>query len=322
MHRNLALEFVRVTEAAALSVGRWIGRGNEKAADHAAVEAMRRAFESIECDGQIVIGEGERDEAPMLYIGEKIGTGSGQEIDIACDPLEGTTITALGRSEAISVIAASTRGGLLHAPDTYMNKIAVGPEARGVIDIRKSATWNLNEVARALKKELNDLMVIILDRPRHRDLIREVRETGARIRLIGDGDVSAAVAVAQPQSGIDVLIGIGGAPEGVIAAAALKCLGGDMQGVLQFQNNAEVERAQSMGISEKDKVYQRDELAKGPVLFVATGVTNGSYLQGVRYFSRGAHTHSVVMRSQTGTIREIHATHHFDRKPSMANQAW
>ncbi len=315
MDRNLALEFVRVTEAVALAVGRWIGRGDEKAADEAAATSMRKSFDSIRFEGTVVIGEGERDEAPMLYIWEKVGQGDGPKIDIACDPLEGTTITALGRSEALSVIAASDEGGLLHAPDTYMNKIAVGPRARGKIDITRSARWNLEQVAKALEKEMDDLLVLILDRERHRDLISEVRESGARIRLIGDGDVSAAIATCQPESGVDMLIGIGGAPEGVISAAALKCMGGDFQGVLKFRNDSEIARAKKMGIQDIDKVYEIDDLAHGHVMFAATGITNGSYLKGVNYFGWGAKTHSVVMRSESGTIREIHATHHFDRKP-------
>ncbi len=315
MDRNLALEFVRVTEAAALAVGRWIGRGNEKAADHAAVESMRKAFDSINFDGTIKIGEGERDEAPMLYIGEKVGGGSGPKIDIACDPLEGTTITALGRSEALSVIAAAEEGNFLHAPDTYMDKIAVGPGAKGAIDITKPPTWNIQQVAKAKGKSIEDMMVIILDRPRHADLIAEARATGARIRLIGDGDVSAAIATAQEETGIDLLMGIGGAPEGVIAAAALRCLDGDIQGILKFRTDSEKDRARKMGITDFDKVYTINELAKGNVMFIATGVTNGSYLQGVRYFGGGAHTHSIVMRSETKTIREVHSKHYFETKP-------
>ncbi len=315
MDRNLALEFVRVTEAAALSVARWIGKGDEKEADRAAVESMRKAFDSIRFDGTVVIGEGERDEAPMLFIGEKIGPGEGPKIEIACDPLEGTTITALGRSEALSVIAAGEPGNLLHAPDTYMDKIAVGPAAKGVIDITKSPTWNLKEIAKASQKTVEDLMVIILDRPRHADLIAEVRAAGARIRLIGDGDVSAAIAAARPNAGVDALIGIGGAPEGVIAAAALRVMGGDMQGVLKFRNDHERARAKKMGITDENRVYTIEDLARGNVMFIATGITNGSYLQGVRYFGGGAHTHSIVMRSETGTIREIHTDHHFSKKP-------
>jgi fructose-1,6-bisphosphatase II len=315
MNRNLALELVRVTEAAALSAGRWIGRGDKNAADGAAVEAMRKSFNSVEIDGLVVIGEGEMDEAPMLYIGEKVGTGQGPRVDIACDPLEGTTITATGRSEAIAVIAAAEGGGFLHAPDIYMNKVAVGPGARGAIDISKSPTWNLREVAKALRKDVQDMMAIILDRDRHSDLVAEVRAAGARIRLIGDGDVSAALATAQEESGVDILLGIGGAPEGVIAAAALRCLGGDMQATLVFSNAAERERSKKMGISDLNKVYTLEDLASGNVMFVATGVTNGSFLNGVRYFGGGAHTHSIVMRSETGTIREIRAKHMFDRKP-------
>jgi fructose-1,6-bisphosphatase class II len=276
---------------------------------------MRKAFDSIRFDGEIVIGEGERDEAPMLYIGEKVGAGEGPKIDIACDPLEGTTITALGRSEALSVIAAAEEGNFLHAPDTYMDKIAVGNRAHGAIDITKSPTWNLKEVAKATGKKMQDLMVIILDRPRHATLIAEVREAGARIRLIGDGDVSAAIATAQEDTGIDILMGIGGAPEGVIAAAALRCLGGDMQGVLKFRNDEERSRAKAMGISEENKVYTLEGLARGKVMFIATGVTNGSYLNGVRYFAGGARTHSIVMRSETGTVREINSIHRFDTKP-------
>lgn len=319
MNRNLALEFVRVTEAAALSAARWVGRGNEDAADNAAVESMRKAFDSIEFDGTVVIGEGERDEAPMLYIGERVGAGNGPKVDIAVDPLEGTSITASGRSEAIAVIAAAEHGNFLHAPDTYMKKIAVGPRARGVIDIRESPTWNLRKVAEASKKRMEDLMVIILDRPRHSELIQEVREAGARIRLIGDGDVSAAIATCEEETGVDILMGIGGAPEGVIAAAALRCLGGDFQGILQFRKDDERERAKKMGVKDFDAIYSIEELASGNVMFIATGVTNGSYLDGVRYVSGGAMTHSVVMRSQTGTIRDIRAHHKFDTKP---NYGW
>jgi len=318
MDRNLALEFVRVTEAAALAAARWVGRGDEHAADHAAVESMRRAFDSMFVDATIVIGEGERDEAPMLFIGEKVGKG-GLQIDIACDPLEGTSITAKGGSEAIAVIAAAEHGNFLHAPDTYMNKLAVGPEARGVIDIKESPTWNLQRIARALGKQVQDLTVIILDRPRHQALIGEVRQAGACIRLISDGDVSAAIATAEVSTGVDVLMGVGGAPEGVIAAAALRCLGGEIQGVLQFRNDQERQRAKAMGIDDEHKVYGIENLARGNVMFIATGVTNGSYLNGVRYTGDGATTHSIVMRSQTATIREIRTRHHFATKP---NYGW
>ena len=315
MNRNLALEFVRVTEAAALSAGRWIGRGEKNAADQAAVTAMRESFNSIDFDGLIVIGEGEMDEAPMLYIGEKVGQGKGMRIDIACDPLEGTSITAKGGPEAIACIAAAEAGGFLHAPDMYMNKIAVGPSARGALDITKSVTWNLREIAKASHKNIEDLCVILLDRDRHKDIITEVRDCGARVRLIGDGDVSAALATAIPESGVDVLLGSGGAPEGVIAAAALRCLGGDMQATLMFSSEIEWERAKTMGIKSKDQVYGLTDLARGNVMFIATGVTGGSFLKGVRYTGGGAATHSIVMRSETGTIREIETRHAFDRKP-------
>lgn len=315
MNRNLALEFVRVTEAAALSAGRWIGRGEKNAADQAAVSAMRESFNSIDFDGLIVIGEGEMDEAPMLYIGEKVGQGKGPRVDIACDPLEGTSITAKGGPEAIACIAAAEAGGFLHAPDMYMNKIAVGPAARGAIDITKSVTWNLREVAKATHKSIEDLCVILLDRDRHKEIVKEVRECGARIRLIGDGDVSAALATAMPESGVDVLLGSGGAPEGVIAAAALRCLGGDMQAKLVFSNDQEWERCKKMGIKSKDQVYGLTDLARGNVMFIATGVTGGSFLKGVRYTGGGAATHSIVMRSETGTIREIETRHAFDKKP-------
>ena len=319
MDRNLALEFVRVTEAAALSAARWVGRGNENAADHAAVEAMRKAFDSMQIDARIVIGEGERDEAPMLFIGEKVGQGSGPKIDIACDPLEGTSITAKGGNEALAVIAAAEHGNFLHAPDTYMKKLAVGPAARGVIDINETPTWNLQRIAKAMGKHVQDLVVIVLDRPRHQELIGEVRQAGVCIRLIGDGDVSAAIATAEPSTGVDVLMGIGGAPEGVIAAAALRCLGGEIQGVLQFRKDVERERAKTMGITDMNRVYGIEDLARGNVMFIATGVTNGSYLQGVRFTAQGAVTHSIVMRSQTGTIREINTRHQFARKP---NYGW
>jgi fructose-1,6-bisphosphatase II len=318
MDRNLALEFVRVTEAAALASARWVGRGDEKAADAAAVDAMRKAFDGITMDGTVVIGEGERDEAPMLYIGEKVGSQQGDApvLDIALDPLEGTTICATGGVGSISVIAVAEQGKFLHAPDTYMDKIACGPGAKGVIDIDKSATENIHNVAKALDKAVNDLTVVILNRPRHEGLIAEARKTGARIHLIGDGDVSAAVATAWPDSGIDLLIGIGGAPEGVISAAAMQCLGGDFQGRLKFRNDEEKARARKMGLKDLDKKLTVDELASGSVMFVATGVTDGSLLKGIRFLPDGkAKSHSVVMRSQTGTIRTIEAFHDLTRKP-------
>ncbi len=315
MNRNLALEFIRVTEMAAISSARWMGRGDEKAADQAAVDAMRSMLDSVECNATVVIGEGERDEAPMLYIGEKVGTGIGPDLDIALDPLEGTTICARGGVNAIAVIAIAEKGNLLNAPDTYMQKIAVGPEAAGLVNIKESATENLKRVAEAKKCRLQDLTAVILDRPRHKELIEEVRNSGARIQLIGDGDVSAAIATANPNSGVDILFGIGGAPEGVIAAAALRCVGGDFQGILKPRNEEEIERARKMGIEDINKVFQIHELAAGNVMFAATGVTDGTFLDGVKFKSWGATTHSIVMRSESGTVRHIRAEHHFDRKP-------
>lgn len=320
MDRNLALEFVRITEAAALACAQWTGHGDEKAADKAAVDAMRRAFDSVNIDGTVVIGEGERDEAPMLYIGEKVGNKGPQApaIDIALDPLEGTTICATGGVGSISVIAAAERGNFLHAPDTYMDKIACGPQAKGVIDIDKTPTENIHNVAEALKKPVGDVTVVILNRPRHENLIAEVRKTGARVHLIGDGDVSAAIATGWLDTGIDLLIGIGGAPEGVISAAAMQCLGGDFQGRLKFRNEEEKERALRMGVKDLTKKYTVDELAAGSVMFVATGVTDGPFLKGVKTLpGRQARTHSVVMRSMTGTIRTIEAHHNLTKKPKL-----
>ena len=315
MDRNLALEAVRVTEAAALSCARLAGRGDERAADQAAVDAMRRAFNALTIDGTIVIGEGERDEAPMLYIGEKVGAG-GPRVDIALDPLEGTTICANGAPNALAVIAMAEHGNFLHSPDTYMDKIAVGPAGKGVVDLDKTPTQNLNALAEAKECKVEDLTVIILYRPRHEALIKEVRQAGARIRLIGDGDVSAAIATTKPETGIDLLMGIGGAPEGVLAAAALRCVGGDMQGRLKPRNEGEIERAKKMGIADINKKFSIEELAAGDVMFAATGVTDGDYLQGVHFFSGGATTQSVVMRSSTRTIRIINATHYFEHKPN------
>lgn len=320
MDRNLAMEFVRITESAALACSTLMGRGDEKAADKAAVDAMRKAFDQVRIDGTVVIGEGERDEAPMLFIGEKVGMkrDDSPQIDIALDPLEGTTICANGGVGAISVIAAAQKGNFLHAPDTYMDKIACGPAAKGCIDIDLSATENMKRVAKALNKPVQDLTVVILDRPRHTDLIAEVRASGARIQLIGDGDVSAAVAAGWPDSGIDMLIGIGGAPEGVISAAAMQCLGGDFQGRLKFRNEDEIARAKKMGITDINRKYTIEDLASGSVLFCATGITDGPLLKGVKILpGRQAKTYSVVMRSQTGTIRTIEAHHHLNKKPKM-----
>ncbi|MBI3066211.1 MAG: class II fructose-bisphosphatase, partial [Deltaproteobacteria bacterium] len=304
MDRNLALEAVRVTEAAALNCARLTGRGDERAADQAAVDAMRKAFDALAIDGTVVIGEGERDEAPMLYIGEKVGSG-GPKVDIALDPLEGTTICATGAPNALSVIAMADAGNLLHCPDTYMEKIATGPVGRGVVDLDKTPTENLRALAEAKRCRVEDLTVIILSRPRHEAIIKEVRQAGARIRLIGDGDVSAAIATTKPETGIDVLLGIGGAPEGVLAAAALRCAGGEFQGRLAPRNNEEIERAKKMGVTDIKKKFKIDELARGDVMFAATGVTDGDYLQGVHFFAGGATTQSVVMRSRSHTVRLI-----------------
>lgn len=314
MDRNLALEAVRVTEAAALNCARWTGRGDEKAADQAAVDAMRKAFDALAIDGTVVIGEGERDEAPMLYIGEKVGSG-GPKVDIALDPLEGTTICATGAPNALAVIAMGDGGNLLNCPDTYMQKIATGPIGKGVVDIDKTPTQNLQALAEAKRCRVEDLMVIILARPRHDAIIAEVRKSGARIRLIGDGDVSAAIATTKPETGIDMLLGIGGAPEGVLAAAALRCVGGEFQGRLKPRNNEEIERAKKMGVTDINKRFSITELAAGDVMFAATGVTDGDYLQGVHFFSGGATTESVVMRSKTRTVRVVNATHYFEHKP-------
>jgi fructose-1,6-bisphosphatase class II len=315
MDRNLALEAIRVTEAAALSCARLTGRGDEKAADQAAVDAMRRAFDALAIDGTVVIGEGERDEAPMLYIGEKVGSG-GPKVDIALDPLEGTTICATGAPNALAVIAMADGGNLLHCPDTYMAKIATGPVGKGVVDLNKSPTENLTALAEAKRCRVEDLTVIILSRPRHEAIIQEVRKAGARIRLIGDGDVSAAIATTKPETGIDLLLGIGGAPEGVLAAAALRCVGGEFQGRLAPRNDEEIERAKGMGVADIKKKFQIEELAAGDVMFAATGVTDGDYLRGVHFFPGGATTQSVVMRSKTKTVRVINATHYFEHKPN------
>ncbi len=289
LDRNLALEAVRVTEAAALSASRLMGRGDEKAADQAAVDAMREALNGLAIDGTVVIGEGERDEAPMLYIGERVGSGSGPKIDIALDPLEGTTITAKGGANALAVIAMADAGGFLNAPDVYMDKIAVGgglPD--GVVDLDEAPGANLKNLAQAKQCDVADLVVCILDRPRHAELIANVRAAGARIMLIGDGDVSGVMATSDPETGIDIYMGSGGAPEGVLAAAALRCIGGQMQGRLLFRNDDERGRARRLGITDLDRKYDLLDLAHGDVMFAATGVTNGSMLKGVRRFHTGA----------------------------------
>ncbi len=316
MDRNLALEVVRVTEAAALAASRLVGRGDKDGADQAAVDAMRSALNSLNIQGRIVIGEGERDEAPMLYIGEEVGTGTGPRIDIALDPLEGTDITANGGPNALAVIAMTDAGGFLNAPDVYMQKIAVGPSVDpSVLDLEAPIAEVLKKLAKVKGGQVEELMVCILDRPRHADLIHDVRSAGARITLIGDGDVSAVIATADPETGIDLYVGSGGAPEGVLAAAALQCIGGAMLGRLIFRNNDEIARAERWGISDLNKIYKTADLAKGDnVMFAATGVTDGSMLRGVRRYVGGAKTSSLVMRSKSGTVRRIEATHDFTRK--------
>ena len=314
MDRNLALEAVRVTEAAALAASRLMGRGDEKAADQAAVDAMRRALNDLPIDGTVVIGEGERDEAPMLYIGEKVGDG-GPAIDIALDPLEGTTITAKGGTNALAVIAMAEKGGFLNAPDTYMDKISVGPGLpTGLVDLDATPAENLKALAKAKNMEISDLVACILDRPRHADLIAKVRATGARIMLISDGDVAGVIATAKPGTGVDIYMGSGGAPEGVLAAAALRCIGGQMQGRLVFRNDDEKARAARWGVKDLNRKYDLMDLAKGDVMFAATGVTDGPMLKGVRRTSTWATTQSMVMRSKTGTVRIIEAQHNWTIK--------
>lgn len=315
MDRNLALEVVRVTEAAALAASRQMGRGDERMADQVAVDAMRNALNSLDIAGTVVIGEGERDEAPMLYIGEEVGTGKGPKIDIALDPLEGTTITAKGLTNSLAVIAMAEHNGFLNSPDVYMDKIAVGsglPD--GIVDLDNEPAVNLANVAKAKGLDVKDVVACILDRPRHEDLIKKVRDAGARIMLITDGDVSGVMATSEEASGVDIYIGSGGAPEGVLAAAALRCIGGQMQGRLVFRNDDERGRAERCGITDFDRKYELLDLASGDVMFAATGVTNGTMLNGVRRFKGGAKTHSLVMRSKSGTIRYIEAEHNFNRK--------
>jgi fructose-1,6-bisphosphatase II / sedoheptulose-1,7-bisphosphatase len=312
--RNLALDLVRVTEAAAMAASRWMGLGKKIEADGAAVAAMRRAFDTVAINGTVVIGEGEMDEAPMLYIGEKVGAG-GPEMDIAVDPLEGTTLTAKGGPNALTVVALAEKGNFLHAPDIYMDKIAVGgglPE--GVVDIDAPVAENLRNLARAKKCEISDLVVCMLDRERHAELVARSREAGARIMMLSDGDVAGVMATAQPDAGVDIFMGSGGAPEGVLAAAALRCIGGQMQARLLFEDDEQIRRAREMGITDPRRVYAVGDLASGNVMFAATGVTSGAMLRGVRRFGQGATTHSVVMRSKSGTVRYVEAQHNFATK--------
>ena len=306
MDRNLAMEFVRVTEAAALSVSPWIGRGKEKEADHAAVEAMRRAFDTILFQGTIVIGEGERDEAPMLYIGEKVGTGKGPAIDIALDPLEGTTLTAKAMANALTVLSMSPGGGMLHAPDTYMDKIAIGPGfAPGTVDLDMKPQDNVRSLASAKKVRPEDITVCVMDRPRHAELIAALREVGARVLLITDGDVAGVIHTAEPDTGIDLYLGSGGAPEGVLAASALKCVGGHFQGRLIFRNDDERERARKTGVTDFDRKYDLHELVSKDAIFAATGVTKGAMLDGVKVADGFVSTHTLVMDSSTRTVQRI-----------------
>jgi fructose-1,6-bisphosphatase class II len=314
MERNLAMDLVRVTEAAALASARLMGRGDDVAADTAAVEAMRKAFDAIGIDGTIVIGEGPEDAIPMLFVGERVGA-QGPQVDVALDAIEGATICATGSYNALSAIAIADPGTLLRVPDTYMEKIACGPEGRGVIDLDRTPTQNLHALAEAKGVYVEDLTVVILDRPRHEKLIEEVRRAGARIKLISDGDVSAALATTKPEAGVDMMIGVGRAPQGIIAAAALKCLGGEMQARLRPRNEFEAGQCRALGIFDMQKKYSLDQLASGAVMFAATGVTPGDYLAGVRYVKGGAVTTSVVMRSSTSTMRFIQAHHRFDRVP-------
>ncbi|MFU0789401.1 class II fructose-bisphosphatase [Virgibacillus proomii] len=318
MERSLTMELVRVTEAAALKSARWMGRGKKEEADDAATTAMRAVFDTIPMQGTVVIGEGEMDEAPMLYIGEKLGTGNGPGVDVAVDPLEGTSIVANGSWNALSVIAIADKGTLLHAPDMYMNKIAVGPEAVGQIDIDASTFENLEAVAKAKNKAIEDIVVTVLDRPRHHKLIEEIREAGARIKLISNGDVAGAINTAFDETGVDILMGIGGAPEGVIAAVALKCLGGEMQGKLFPTNQEQTDRCLKMGIDDLNKVlYMKDFCSGDDAIFAATGVTDGELLKGVQFKGKQATTETVVMRAKSGTVRFIDGTHSLQKKPNL-----
>lgn len=314
MEKLLSMEFLRVTEAGALGAARWMGQGDNDQADQAAVEAMRHMLEEIDVAGTIVIGEGERDKAPMLYIDERVGTGRGPAVDIAVDPVEGTNLVARGVPNALSIIAASDRGGLLHAPDTYMEKLIVGPPAADKVNLEYPVRANLQIIADSLNRRIDDLTVVILERPRHQQLIQEVREAGARIMLIPDGDVSAAISVAVSGTGVHAVMGIGGAPEGVLAAAALRCLGGAILARFRPRDDAEADRARAMGI-DLDRVYRTEDLASGSdLIFAATGITDGELFKGVHFFGGGARTHSMVMTYRTGTMRFVDTVHIFERR--------
>ncbi|MGI6605455.1 MAG: class II fructose-bisphosphatase [Peptococcia bacterium] len=322
MQRELTLEFARVTEAAAISSARWWGRGDKNSADDAATEAMRAMFDTVNIDGTVVIGEGEMDEAPMLYIGEKVGTGKNVEVDVAVDPLEGTNLVAKGLMGAITVLAVAPKGCLLHAPDMYMEKIAAGPAAKGKISLDATVTENVQAVAKSLNKEVNDVTVVVLDRERHEHIIEELRRIGARIKLISDGDVSPAVATSIPGSGVDMVIGIGGAPEGVLAAAAQRCTGGEFQGRLWPENEEQVQRARKLGVKNPKKILTLNDLVRGDdVIFAASGVTDGDFLKGVRYYGNYATTHTVVMRGVSGTIRFLESRHRVDKKTQYTRRS-
>ncbi|WP_156292002.1 class II fructose-bisphosphatase [Oceanobacillus salinisoli] len=318
MERSLSMELVRVTEAAALASARWMGRGVKDEADDAATTAMRSVFDTIPMQGTVVIGEGEMDEAPMLYIGEKLGTGEGPGVDVAVDPLEGTEIVAQGTWNALAVIAIADKGTLLHAPDMYMDKIAVGREAVGKVDINAPVIDNLKAVAKAKNKDIEDVVATVLERERHAKLIQDIRDAGARIKLIPNGDVAAAINTAFDDTGVDILLGSGGAPEGVIAAAALKCLGGEIQGKLLPSNEEEISRCRKMGIDDLDKVYYMSDFCSGDdAIFAATGVTDGELLKGVQFKGAKATTQTVVMRAKSGTVRFIDGAHSLQKKPNL-----
>jgi fructose-1,6-bisphosphatase II len=321
--RNLALELVRVTEAAAMGAGRWIGRGEKEAADQAAVDAMRHMLQTVAMDGVVVIGEGEKDEAPMLYNGERVGNGQGVEVDVAVDPLEGTRLTALGQPNAIAVIAVAERGTMFFpGPAVYMDKIAVGAAAADAIDIEAPPAENVRRVAEAKGKKIDDVVVVVLDRDRHEQLVRELREVGASVRLITDGDVAPSIAASRLQSTVDLLMGIGGTPEGVISAAAIKCLGGSIQGKLWPRSDEERQQLADAGF-DLDRILTTDDLVSGEDVFVAaTGVTDGALLNGVRYTPGGAVTESIVMRSRSGTVRRIEAYHAFDKLRALSAERY
>lgn len=312
--RNLALELVRVTEAAALAAGRFMGRGDKEAADQAAVNAMRIVLQTVDMNGVIIIGEGEKDNAPMLYNGENVGNGSSPDVDVAVDPIDGTRPLAFGRSNSLATVAIAPRGTMFDpGPFVYMNKLAVGPEAKGMIDIERPIIENLKAIAKAKEKDLEDLTTIVLDRDRHKDVIAEIRKAGARIRLIPDGDVAAALMTAWPDSGVDVLIGVGGTPEGVIAACALRAMGGEIQGKLYARDEEELRRGREAGYDFDRVITMNDLVSSEDVFFTATGITDGELLKGVRYFGHGASTDSLVVRGLTGTVRQITATHRVDK---------